>query len=105
MSLHRKTALPLEKIRKYCDCEPIARLSVFGSAARDELGPESDIDLMVEYLSDARVGYLTMARQSRELSEILGRPVDLCTRNGLKDYIRQEVDTSARLIYAQEPSK
>ena len=97
--------LPLEAIRAYCETQPIRRLSVFGSAARDELTPESDIDLLVEYLPDAPVGYFSMARHRRELSEIVGRPVDLCTRNGLKDYIRQEVDANARLIYAQEPTE
>ena len=97
--------LPLEAIREYCQTQPIQRLSVFGSAARNELTPESDIDLLVEYMPDAPVGYFTMARQMRELSEIVRRPVDLCTRNGLKVYIRQEVGASARLIYAQDPAK
>lgn len=93
--------LPLKAIRAYCETQPIERLSVFGSAARNELTPTSDIDLLVEYEPDAPVGYFSMARHMRELSEIVGRPVDLCTRNGLKDYIRQEVNASARLIYAQ----
>ncbi len=99
------TALPIDKIREYCTEQPIERLSLFGSALRGELTPESDIDLLVEYEPDAPVGYFSMARHMRELSEIVGRPVDLCTRNGLKDYIRQEVDASARLIYAQEPTE
>ena len=97
--------LPLESIRAYCETQPIRRLSVFGSAARNELTPESDVDFLVEYEPDAPVGYFSMARHMRQLSEILGRPVDLCTRNGLKDYIRREVDASARLIYAQEPTE
>lgn len=93
--------LPLKGIRAYCETQPIERLSMFGSAARNELTPTSDIDLLVEYEPDAPVGYFSMARHMRELSEIVGCPVDLCTRNGLKDYIRREVDASARLIYAQ----
>lgn len=97
--------LPVEAIRAYCETQPIQRLSVFGSAVRNELTPESDIDLLVEYEPDAPVGYFSMARHMRQLSEIVGRPVDLCTRNGLKDYIRQEVDASARLIYAQAPAE
>ena len=97
--------LPEKEIREYCAGQPIARLSVFGSAVRNELTPESDIDLLVEYLPDAPVGYFTIMRQARELGEILGRQVDLFTRKGLKDYIRAEVETSARLIYAQEPSQ
>ena len=91
--------LPLEAIRAFFEAQPIRRLSVFGSAARNELTPESDIDLLVEYEPEAPVGYFSMARHMRQLSEIVGRPVDLCTRNGLKDYIRREVDASARLIY------
>ena len=91
--------LPLDAIREYCASQPIAGLSVFGSAARNELTPESDIDLLVEYELDAPVGYFSMARHMRELSEICGRDVDLCTPNGLSKYIRDEVLESARLIY------
>ena len=105
MSETIKSILPEDKIREYCATQPIRRLSVFGSAVRGELTPESDIDFLVEYLPDASVGYFSMARHMRGLSEIVGRPVDLFTRNGLKEYIRQEVDTSAKLIYAQEPSE
>ena len=102
MSEAIKTVLPEDKIREYCAGQPIRRLSVFGSAARDELRPESDIDLLVEYFPDAPVGYLTMARQARELSEIVGRSVDLATPNSLSRYLREDVLESARLIYARE---
>lgn len=91
--------LPLEAIRAYCETQPIERLSLFGSALRNELTPESDIDLLVEYEPDASVGLFAMARQMRELSEICGRDVDLCTPNGLSKYIRDEVIASARVIY------
>lgn len=91
--------LPLDKIREYCASQPIRRLYVFGSAARNELTPESDIDLLVEYEPGAPVGLFAMARQMREFSEICGRDVDLCTPNGLSKYIRDEVIASAKLIY------
>ena len=91
--------LPLEAIRAYCETQPIERLSVFGSALRNELTPESDIDLLVEYEPDASVGLFAMARQMREFSEICGRDVDLCTPMGLSKYIRDEVIASARVIY------
>ena len=94
--------LPAEKIREYCATQPIRRLSVFGSAARNELTPESDVDLLVEYLPDAPVGYFSMARHMREFSEIVGRPVDLATPNSLSPYIRQAVLDSAELLYAQD---
>lgn len=94
--------LPLEEIREYCAAQPILRLSVFGSAARNELTPESDIDLLVEYVPGAPVGLFAMARHMREFGEICGREVDLCTPNGLSKYIRDEVIESARLIYAKD---
>ena len=94
--------LPIDKIREYCAGQPIQRLSVFGSAARGELRPDSDIDLLVEYLPEARVGLFAMARHMREFGEICGREVDLCTPNGLSKYIRDEVVECARQIYAKE---
>ena len=94
--------LPVDKIGEYCSTQPIQRLSVFGSAARNELTPESDIDLLVEYLPDASIGLFGLVRHKRELGEICGRDVDLCTPNGLSKYIRDEVIDSARLIYAKE---
>ena len=95
--------LPEERIREYCASQPIRRLSVFGSAARNELTPDSDIDFLVEYEPDASVGLFAMARQMREFSEICGRYVDLCTPKGLSKYIRDEVIASAQLLYAKEP--
>ena len=91
--------LPLDQIREYCATQPIARLSLFGSALRDELRPESDIDLLVEYEPDAPVGLFAMGGHLMDLSDIVGRKVDLCTPNGLSPYIRGEIVDSARLIY------
>ena len=93
--------LPLDKIRAYCATQPIARLSLFGSALRGELRPESDVDLLVEYLPDAPVGYFSMAQHMMDFSEIVGRRVDLATPNSLSPYIMQDVLDSARLLYAQ----
>ncbi len=97
--------LPEDRIREYCACQPIARLSVFGSAARNELRPESDVDLLVEYLPDSRISLFDMGGHLTDLSEIIGRQVDLCTPKGLSKYIRDEIIASARQIYAQEPSE
>lgn len=96
------TALPIDKIREYCAEKPIQRLSVFGSAARMELRPDSDIDLLVEYLPDASVGLFDMGGHLMDFQDILGRKVDLVTPKGLCKYIRDEVLESARLIYAKE---
>ncbi len=91
--------LPLEAIRAYCETQPIERLSLFGSAVRNELTPESDIDLLVEYLPEARITLFDMGGHLMDLSEIVGRKVDLVTPKGLCPYIRDEVLDVARLIY------
>ena len=103
MSSLIRTQLPEDRIREYCARQPIARLSLFGSALRGELRDDSDIDLLVEYEADARVGLFAMSGHRRDLSEIVGREVDLCTPGGISRYIRDEVIAGARLIYAKEP--
>ena len=97
------THIPADEIREYCTRQPIRRLSVFGSAVRNELTAESDIDLLVEYLPDAGVSYFDMGRHVMALTEIIGREVDLCTPNSISRYFRQNVLESAVPIYAQEP--
>ena len=94
--------LPEDEIREYCKRQPIKKLSLFGSALRNELTAESDVDLLVEYLPDARIGLFDMGGHLMDLSEIIGRRVDLCTPNGLSQYIRDEIVESARLIYARK---
>ncbi len=95
--------LPQDRIREYCATQPIRRLSVFGSAARNELTPESDIDLLVEYMPDARISYFDMGRHVTDLIEIVDRHVDLCTPKSLSRYFRQDVIDSALPIYEKEP--
>ena len=95
--------LPQDKIREYCATQPIRRLSVFGSAVRNELTPESDIDLLVEYMPDARVSYFDMGRHFVDLMEIIDRQIDLCTPQSISKYFRQDVLESAMPIYAKEP--
>lgn len=93
--------LPLEEIRRYCETQPIERLSLFGSALRYELSEDSDIDLLVEYLPTARIGYFELAQQEIDLSELIGNKVDLRTLNELSRHFRQDVVDSARLLYAR----
>ena len=96
-----KIDLPLKEIRAYCETQPIARLSVFGSALRNELTPASDIDLLVEYLPSAKIGYFELAQQEIDLGELIGWQVDLRTPKELNRRFRQAVVDSARLLYAR----
>ena len=99
MNKTAKSQLPLEAIHAYCRERPIKRLLLFGSALREDFSPDSDIDLLVEYAPEAGMGGLDIVRQQRDISELIGRPVDLGTPQSLSQYIRQEVIDSAEPIY------
>lgn len=84
-----------------CRRYKIRTLSLFGSILGSEFNAESsDVDVLVEFESDARIGYLGMAQIEAELSEILGRRVDLRTPSELSRYFRSDVLASARVLYA-----
>ena len=94
--------LPVEAISAYCETQPIERLSLFGSALRDELREESDIDLLVEYHPGARVTLLTLAGHEIDLSNLIGRKVDLRMAGEVGKSFRQQVIDSARPIYEKK---
>lgn len=87
------------RIAEICRRYGIERLSVFGSAARGELRPDSDVDVMVDFLPDVAHGWAYF-RLEHELSEAFGRPVDLATRKWMKPRVKSRAVPEARLIYA-----
>lgn len=78
----------------------VRELSLFGSAVRNEMRTGSDLDLLVEFLPDAQVDLVDYAGLMLDLSRLLGRKVDLVSKNGLKPLIRTAVLEEARLLYA-----
>ena len=78
----------------------VRELSLFGSTARDAMRPDSDIDLLVDFLPDAEPGLLDHAGLMLDLSELFGRKVDLVSKNGLKPLIRDSVIRESRRLYA-----
>jgi len=92
--------LPQAEIAQLCRRYQVKELSVFGSAARGELRPGSDIDLLVEFFPQAGVDLLQHFAAEREFSEVLGRKVDLVSKRALRSALRQEVLSQARLVYA-----
>ncbi len=76
----------------------IRRLALFGSALRDDFRPDSDLDILVEFEPDARVGLSFFAMQ-RELAGLLGRVVDLNTPAFLSPYFREQVMAEAEDLY------
>lgn len=93
--------IPREKIAEFCKRNHIRRLSLFGSVLRGDFGADSDIDLLVEFDPDHIPGFIRLAGMEIELTEILGRKVDVRTAQDLSRYFRQEVLNSAEVQYAE----
>lgn len=91
--------LPLEKIRQYCQTQPIQTLSLFGSALRGQLTPESDIDLLVKFIPNTPITLFDIIDMELALSQITGQPIDLRTPNELSRYFREDVIREAVLVY------
>ena len=85
------------RLAEFCRRHVIVRLRMFGSAARGEERPDSDIDLIADF--GARIGFFEVIRAEEDLSELFDRPVDLLTEPGISPYIRDAVLESAVVIF------
>ena len=93
-----KISIDREKIAEFCRRHHIRRLSLFGSVLRDDFGPDSDVDVLVEF-ETGHVPGLAFFGMEAELSQILGRKVDLSTLQFLSRYFRDEVLNEAQEQY------
>ena len=98
MVLFNGIHIPRPAIAEFCNRHGIHRLSLFGSILRDDFGPGSDIDVLVEFEPGTRVG-LRFFTMERELGQLLGRKVDLNTPGFLSKYFRDEVMAEAVVQY------
>jgi hypothetical protein len=96
-------AFPLlpEELAIFCRRNHTRHLGVFGSFARGEAGPDSDIDLLVEFEPEARVSVFTLVYVQDDLAEMLGRRVDLSPRSGLKPPLRDQILATTIDLYAK----
>ena len=93
--------LPLNEIAELCRRYDLPEFSVFGSGLlRDDFDADRDIDFLVLFRPDAKIGFLEVAALQRQLAGVLGRPVDLVPERGLKPIIQAAVLASARVVYA-----
>ena len=96
--------IPKEEIATFCQRNHIRRMALFGSVLRDDFTPESDIDVLVEFEPDRTPGLEFITMQD-ELSEILGRQVDMYTFKGVESsrnwLLREEILSSAEVQYEQ----
>ncbi len=98
----KNIAIPKDRIADFCRRHHIRRLALFGSVLRDDFGPESDIDVLVEFEPDAKVGFFKLYDLEEELSGILGgRRVEISTPKSLSKYFRDSVLADAEALYVQ----
>ncbi len=90
--------LPEGEIADLCRRHHIVKLALFGSVLRDDFGPNSDVDVLVEFETDKTPGLTFFAIQD-ELSELIGHPIELDTPAGLSPYFRDEVLRTAEVVY------
>lgn len=92
-------AVDRELLADFCRRHCIRRLALFGSVLRTDFREDSDIDVLVEFASGHTVGLIRLAGIERELSEMLGRKVDMRTPADLSRYFRDEVVRGAEVLY------
>lgn len=99
MQLHGVN-IPDEAIADFCRRHGVKRLSLFGSILRDDFRPDSDVDVLVEFLPGVRYSLLDLGGMWIELRDLIKREVDFKTPLDLSKYFRDPVVAGAKPLYA-----
>lgn len=92
------TKVMQQTIADYFKTQPVLKAWIFGSFARGEESPLSDVDILVQF-DEGGVSLLKHAAMICELEQILGRPVDIVPEKMLRPRVRENVDQDKKLIY------
>ncbi len=98
MSNRARIDVPADEIAEFCRRHHIRRLAFFGSVLRDDFRPDSDVDVLVEF-EEGKTPGLAFFGMQEELSELLGRRVDLNTPGCLSPYFRDQVLREVETLY------
>jgi len=100
--MNRKISIQKDKLVEFCKKHHIQRLAIYGSALRSDFGPESDVDVLVDFEPGHTPGFFKLFEMEEELSSLLGwKKVDLRTPQDLSRYFRDKVIQSAEVQYVQ----
>ena len=92
--------LPVAEIAAICRKYRVKELAVFGSVLREDFRSDSDVDLLVDLMPNHGLGLVEYISCQNELSEVIGRKVDLVDKSALKRFAKKEILGTARVIYA-----
>jgi predicted nucleotidyltransferase len=95
-----KVNIPSQELADFCHRYQVQKLALFGSVLGNNFHADSDVDVLVSFQPNARVGFITFSRMQRELSGLFQRPVDLVPMDGLKPVIRDSVLADIEEVYA-----
>lgn len=105
MVSHSAILIPMDKIVPFCQRWKICELALFGSALRDDFGPNSDLDFLVTFTGDADWGLFDHVYMQQELQAILHRSVDLISKRALEHsqnwLRRQEILNTAYTLFPE----
>lgn len=103
--MNRLVSVRQKELRDFCERHGITRLAIFGSALREDFGPDSDVDVMVDFAPTRTPGMIRLTGMKLELERLFGRDVGLVTRNeveGSRNYVRRRsILDSAEVVYAE----
>ena len=100
--MNKQISIQKDKIAEFCKKHHILRLAIFGSALRNDLGPESDLDILVDFEPGRTPGFFKLFEMEEELSRLFGtRKVDLRTPQDLSRYFRDKVLEGAEVQYVR----
>jgi predicted nucleotidyltransferase len=92
-----KFPFDVDKLVELCRQNDVRQIGVFGSVARGEAGEQSDIDLVVSF--SKRISLLKMVALERQISDALGRKVDLLTEDAISPYLRERIKRDLQVLY------
>jgi predicted nucleotidyltransferase len=102
-NIYQRLGIPPAELKSFCQRWQVAELSLFGSVVRDDFSENSDVDVLVTYLSTARRGLFEKIQMQEELETLLHRRVDLVSKTAIaqsRNWLRRRhILDSAQVIY------
>jgi len=100
--MNKNIVVDKDKIRDFCERHYIRRLAIYGSALRADFGPESDVDVLVDFIPSHTPGFFKLFEMEEELSGLFGgHKVDIRTPEDLSRYFRNKVVATAEVQYVR----